>query len=144
MLGSRPTSVGKIRSRLPVSISASSFSRAGTRISPESCAAGTTPGGVAQTGLSRDGKSVFVHLPKLPAVHQLEVRHDFKLASGAAARGVAYFTIHQPHALDPVAAGFPQIDFSKMAKAAVREKEEQPTAAHGKNVAETTRCVVCH
>ena len=36
-------------------------------------AAGTTPWGVAQTVLSADKKSVFVHLPKLPAMAQLEV-----------------------------------------------------------------------
>lgn len=107
-------------------------------------AAGTTPWGVAQTVLSRDGKSVFVHLPKLPAVHQLELRHDFKLANGAAARGVVYFTIHEPRPLDPVAVGFPRIDFTKVATVVAREKEAPATAAMGKTVSETLGCVVCH
>ena len=107
-------------------------------------AAGTTPWGVAQTVLSADRKSVFVHLPKLPAVHQLELRHDFKLAGGAAASGVVYLTIHQPRPLDLVAAGFRGVDLAKTAPVAVKEKEEPATVAMGKTLSETLGCIACH
>ena len=107
-------------------------------------AAGTTPWGVAQTVLSRDGRSVFVHLPNLPPVMQLEVRHDFRLASGAAARGVAYFTIHEHRRLDLTSAGFPNVDLNKTAALVVREKEPPATAALGKSVAENLGCMACH
>jgi glucose/arabinose dehydrogenase len=106
--------------------------------------AGMTPWGVAQTVLSADGKSVFIHLPKLPAVHQLEVRHDFKLAGGAAARGVVYFTIHQPRPVDLFAAGFGRVDLSKTAAAIVKEKEEPATIAMGKTLSESLGCIACH
>lgn len=107
-------------------------------------AAGTTPWGIAQTVLSTDRKSVFIHLPKLPAVAQLEVRHDFKLAGGAAARGVVYFTIHQPRPLDLAAAGFPNVDLTKAAAVAVKEKEEPASVAMGKALSESLGCIACH
>ena len=106
--------------------------------------AGTTPLGVAQTVVSADRKSVFVHLPKLPAMAQLEVRHDFGLANGSAARGVVYFTIHQPRPLDLAKAGFAKVDLTKPAIAVARAKEEPPTAAQGKALAESIGCVACH
>jgi mono/diheme cytochrome c family protein len=106
--------------------------------------AGVTPWGVAQTVLSADRKSVFVHLPKLPAAAQLEVRHDFRLASGATARGVVYFTINQPRALDLAMAGFAGIDLAKQPIVAAKVKEAPATAAIGKTVAETMGCAACH
>ncbi len=107
-------------------------------------AAGSTPLGVAQAVLSADQKSVFVHLPKLPAVAQLEVRHDFRLVGGAAARGVVYFTVHQPRAVDLAAAGFRTVDLTKIAAAAVKEKEEPASIAQGKTLAESLGCIACH
>ena len=107
-------------------------------------AAGTTPWGVAQAVLSTDKKSVFVHLPKLPAMAQLEVRHDFRLANGAAARGVVYFTINQPRSLDLAAAGFSGVDLSRTASVAARAKEEPASVAIGKAVSESLGCVACH
>ncbi len=107
-------------------------------------AAGTTPWPVGQVVLSTDRKSVFIHLPKLPPVMELELRHDFRLADGTAARGYAYFTIHQPHALDLAQAGFPGIDLSKSVPTITVEKEEPPTLAAGKALAESLGCVACH
>jgi len=107
-------------------------------------AAGVTPWGVAQTVLSADRKSVFVHLPKLPAVAQLEVRHDFRLASGTAARGVVYFTIHQPRPLDLTKSGFAGVDLSKQPVVVARAKEELASVAIGKALAESVGCATCH
>ena len=106
--------------------------------------AGTTPFGIAQTVLSEDRKSVFVHLPHLPAMMQLEVRHDFILAAGAPARGTAYFTIHQPHAVDLAGEGFAHVDLGKKALMAAREVEAPPTVALGKGFSETMGCIACH
>ncbi len=106
--------------------------------------AGTTPWGVAQTVLSADGKSVFVHLPQLPAMAQLEVAHEFKLANGATARGVVYFTINQPHTVNLASVGFRGVDLTKAAQVVAREKEAPATIAQGKTIAETLGCAVCH
>lgn len=107
-------------------------------------AAGVTPWGGAQTVLSADGKSVFVHLPKLPAMAQLEVRHDLRLASGAVARGVVYFTINRPRVLDLAKAGFAGVDLTKQPVIAAKVKEEPASAALGKTIAETFGCAACH
>ena len=106
--------------------------------------AGVTPLGVAQAVLSADQKSVFIHIPALPAVMQLEVRHDFLLASGEAARGAAYFTIHQPHALDLASAGFANVDLTKQAATITLEKEEPPTVAIGQGLSVSLGCAACH
>ncbi len=106
--------------------------------------AGTTPWGVAQVVASQDRKSVFIHLPKLPAAHQVEVRHEFQLAGGAAARGVVFFTVHAPMQADLVALGFPRVDLAKTAAIVALEKEEPATAVAGKLVAETLGCIACH
>ncbi|MEO5959199.1 MAG: DUF6797 domain-containing protein [Opitutaceae bacterium] len=107
-------------------------------------AAGTTPWGVAQTVLSADRKSVFVHLPELPAAMQLEIRHDFRLADNTPARGVVYFTVHQPRALDLAPAGFAKIDLGKRAPVVVQAQLEPPSVVLGKAVSETLGCIVCH
>lgn len=106
--------------------------------------AGLTPWGVAQTVLSADRKTVFVHLPKLPAVAQLEVRHDFRLASGTAAQGVVYFTVNRPRPLDLRAAGFGGVDLTKQPVVAVPAQEAPASAAAGQAVAESLGCAACH
>jgi len=105
---------------------------------------GTTPWGVAQVVPSSDRRSVFVHLPGLPAAMQIEVRHDFLRADGVPARGEAFFTVHQPAPADLVAAGFPAIDFSRQAAAIAQIKEPPPTIDAGRTVAETLGCIACH
>ncbi len=107
-------------------------------------AAGTTPQGVAQTVLSADKKSVFIHIPKLPAMAQLEVRYDFKFANGTLARNAVYFTIHQPRPLDLVKAGFTGVDMNKAAVIAAVAKEPPATVAQGKALSESIGCVACH
>ena len=107
-------------------------------------AAGVTPWGVAQTALSTDRKSLFVHLPKLPAAAQVEVRHDLRLATGTAARGVVYFTIHQPRVLDLAAAGFAGVDLTKEPVNGTRAKIEPASAANGKMLADSLGCATCH
>jgi cytochrome c2 len=105
---------------------------------------GTATIGVGQTIASRDGRSVFVHLPGLPATMQVEVRHDFRLADGAPARGVVYFTIHEHRPLDFAAAGFPEVDLSRSRVVVAQQKEDPPSIAMGKAVAENLGCVACH
>ncbi len=105
---------------------------------------GATPWGITQAVLSVDRTRVFVHLAGLPKVQQLEVRHDFQLADGTAARGVAYFTIHEPRPFEPGAWGFGPVDLMKAPAVAAQTKEPSPTAAIGKEVAQNFGCVACH
>jgi mono/diheme cytochrome c family protein len=75
---------------------------------------------------------------------QVELRHDFQLASGTPARGQVYFTINEPRSLDLVAAGFGPIDFSKSVIVVTRAEEEIATPQLGKVLAETFGCIACH
>jgi hypothetical protein len=105
---------------------------------------GTNAIGVGQMIASVDGRSVFVHLPDLPEVMQLELRHEFRFVRGAAASGSVYFTINQPRPLDLAAEGFPNVDFSKSVVVFSRVEEEIATPQLGKTVAETFGCIGCH
>ncbi len=100
--------------------------------------------GVGQTVLSRDGRSVFIHVPQLRPTMQLEVRHDFLLARGEPARGAVFFTIHALRDLDLAAAGFPAIDRTRGAIATAPEKEPLPTVAQGRALTVSLGCIVCH
>jgi cytochrome c2 len=105
---------------------------------------GTTLLGVAQAVLSADRRAVFVHLPDLPPVMQLELQHEFGLASGAPARGVAYLTIHQPARVDLAGEGFPSVDLSVQSTVALRQPEEPASVIRGREVAEMFGCLACH
>ncbi len=104
--------------------------------------AGTTPWGIAQVVPSRDGRSVFVHLPGLPPAMQVEVRHDFRFADGTPARGAAYLTVHEAARAD--FAGFPEIDFAKEAAAIAVAKEPPPSIEAGRALSEALGCLACH
>ncbi|HRE83383.1 MAG TPA: c-type cytochrome [Opitutaceae bacterium] len=105
---------------------------------------GATRLGAAQVVLSRDQHSVFVHIPGLPKAMQLEVRHEFRFASGSPARGSVYATVHQAQEATEALAGFPPLDLSLRAVALAAEKEVPATSAAGKTVAESFGCLACH
>lgn len=105
---------------------------------------GTTPWPVGQVALGKDGRTVFVHLPDVPPVMQLEVRHDFRSAVGDELRGVVYFTVHQQTPLNLADLGLQNLDLSKSVAQVTRLKEEPATVAMGKALAESLGCAACH
>ena len=105
---------------------------------------GTNALPVGQVIASRDRKSVFIHLRNLPSVMQVELRHEFRLASGPAASGVVYFTVNQPHAFDLAAAGFDPVDLTKSVFVVTQAVEEVATPQLGKQLAENFGCIACH
>ncbi|WP_038158557.1 DUF6797 domain-containing protein [Verrucomicrobium sp. BvORR106] len=106
--------------------------------------AGMDPVGVSQAVVSKDRRSVFIHLPGLGPVMQLEVRHTFKLENGTPAEGVTYFTIHQPHAVNLAQSGFPSVDLTKTDIVSRPQIEGLPTEALGKVLSTTLGCIACH
>ena len=105
---------------------------------------GTVTLGVAQTIVSADRRHVFVHLPDFPATMQTEVRHDWQLSDGSPARGVAYFTVHEPASVDLAAAGFPNVDLTTTRVVVARQEQEPPSIERGRALAESLGCVGCH
>jgi glucose/arabinose dehydrogenase/cytochrome c2 len=106
--------------------------------------AGMDPVGVSQAVLSEDRKSVFIHLPELAAVMQLEIRHSFKLASGALAEGATYFTVHQPRKLDLRSAGFNKVDLSKTSFIVTHRTEGPASPELGQTLSVSMGCIACH
>ena len=105
---------------------------------------GTNAIGVGQIAATADRKSVFIHLPHLGRAMQVEVRHEFRLASGASASSVVYFTINEPRSLDLAAAGFGNIDLSKSHVVVTQRQEELASPALGKKLSESLGCAGCH
>ena len=99
---------------------------------------------VGQVLLSKDQKTVFIHLPGLEPVMQLEIGYDFRLLQGAEAAGSAYFTIHQPNPVSLAAAGFPGVDLSKSEPVVRVRKRQLPTREQGLLLAQKMGCIACH
>src|SRR5690606_34934131 len=71
---------------------------------------GAPPIGVGAVVASEDGRQVFIHLPDLPDVMQLEVRTHFRLSDGTPAESMNWFTIHQAVPVDLAKEGFGEVD----------------------------------
>jgi cytochrome c2 len=107
-------------------------------------APGLDPAPIGQVLLSNDRKTVFVHLPGLAPVMQLEVAHSFRFEGGEKAGGKVYFTIHQPHHADLEAAGFAEVDLSKSVPVMRVSKAEPPTKQRGQELSLSMGCIACH
>jgi cytochrome c2 len=105
---------------------------------------GIDPVPIGQVLLSADRKTVFIHLPGLAPVMQLEINHAFRFASGVKAEGKVYFTIHQPHVLDLASAGFKGVDLSQSVPIIRVPKAEPPTKQRGKELSVSMGCIACH
>ena len=105
---------------------------------------GLDPAPVGKVLLSTDRKTVFVHLPGLAPVMQLEVAHAFRFAGGEKAEGKVYFTIHQPHRADLASAGFAGVDLSKSVPVTRVSKAEPPTKQRGRELSLSMGCIACH
>ncbi|MGV3530850.1 MAG: c-type cytochrome, partial [Chthoniobacteraceae bacterium] len=99
-----------------------------------------------QVFLSRDERSVFVHMPSLKDTMQLEVRYDFQLSDGTPTKGPVYFTAR---ALEPMPweeLGF-EVQTPNPSRAIIRESPgvASPASADaGKEIAMRMGCIACH
>lgn len=105
---------------------------------------GSPPWGVGKLVLSKDGRSVFIHLPDLPEVMQVEVLTRFRLADGTEAPGRTYFTIHQHHNVKLADAGFGAVDLSDSVPYIAPLPEQDPSVELGRLLAESLGCTACH
>jgi len=96
--------------------------------------------------ISKDRKSVFVHIPGLKPTMQLELSHDFQVKGQKSGRRQVYFTVTKPVAADWGKLGFdpPVLDASLAAVRNAPGDELAPTAERGKEIATRYGCVACH
>lgn len=98
------------------------------------------------TFLSKDRKSVFVHIPGLKPTMQLELSHDFQVKGRKSGRRQVYFTVTAPAAADWGKLGFdpPVLDASLASVRNAPGDDAAPTAERGKEIATRYGCVACH
>ncbi len=94
---------------------------------------------------SKDGKSVFVHIPDLQPTMQLELTHPFKIAAAKDAPPPVYFTAADLLPAPWVELGFdpPQLEGS-VASVRATEADAEPTVGRGAEVAVRFGCTACH
>ncbi|MEK7951263.1 c-type cytochrome [Luteolibacter soli] len=107
---------------------------------------GSDPVATGGTFLSKDGKSVFIHIPDLKPTMQLEVSHRFCVKGGKDQVRSVFFTVSAPPAATWAALGFdaPKLDASAASVHASPTANATPTAELGKELATRYGCIACH
>lgn len=102
--------------------------------------------GTAMTLLSRDGRSVFLHIPGLKPTMQLEVAHGLKTGGVGAVVPVVYFSAAELSPLPWEELGFDQPNLEGMVAVLWDDGavEVEPSAEFGREIATRFGCVACH
>ncbi|CAN5429133.1 hypothetical protein BH23VER1_BH23VER1_15490 [soil metagenome] len=112
---------------------------------------GTDPLFIHSVLLSPDRQGVFLAIPNMIPIDQLEVAYTLASARGHPIDGAAYFTPRSLPPLRPAAAGFAPVDFDALfagdptpRAAATTAAPEPASARRGKDLYSTYGCVACH
>lgn len=125
------------------------YKRSGSYGSPRLKRDGSTGADPVATGatiLSKDRKSVFIHIPGLKPTMQLELSCSFAPAGVKAEPRSVFFTVAAPSPADWAALGFdpPQLAGSVAAVHSNAPADGKPTADWGKDLATRYGCIACH
>lgn len=107
---------------------------------------GADPVATGGTFLSKDGKSVFIHVPGLKATMQLEISHRFHGKGGKAEPRSVFFTVASPGPAEWGWLGFdpPVLDASIAAVHGATPAGAKPGAELGKELSTRYGCIACH
>lgn len=107
---------------------------------------GADPVATGGTFLSKDGKSVFIHVPGLKATMQLEISHRFHCKGSKAEPRSVFFTVASPEPAEWGKLGFetPVLDASIAAVHGAIPAGAKPTAELGKELSTRYGCIACH
>lgn len=107
---------------------------------------GADPVATGGTFLSKDGKSVFIHIPGLRPTMQLEISHRFHVKGGKDEPRSVFFTVSAPPSAAWAALGFdvPKLDATAAGVHGSATANATPTAELGKELASRYGCVACH
>ena len=94
--------------------------------------------------VSLDGRSVFVAVPGMTPVMQMQVGWSLATAAGAPFEESASFTPYELPAFDPRAEGFGEVTIELTATTAVEQPKGPVSAAEGRLVYERVGCMACH
>lgn len=107
---------------------------------------GTDPVATGGTFLSKDGRSVFIHVPGLKATMQLEIAHRFHAKGAKPETRPVFFTVDDPPAAEWPRLGFdpPGLDPSLVAVRGTMPAGSKPSAELGRELSQRYGCIACH
>ncbi len=107
---------------------------------------GTDPVATGGTFLSKDGRSVFIHVPGLKATMQLEIAHRFHAKGAKPETRPVFFTVDDPPAAEWPRLGFdtPRFDPSLVAVRGTMPAGSKPSAELGRELSQRYGCIACH
>ncbi|SHG07186.1 Cytochrome c2 [Fodinibius roseus] len=101
--------------------------------------------------LSDDRKAVFLAIPDMREVMQMEISYDLKAADGTVMDDALWFTVNDVEEPDPEVAGFSGLDIGSLAfededktQKAANKPEKPASAARGKELYQRLGCMGCH
>ncbi|WP_185958420.1 c-type cytochrome [Fodinibius sediminis] len=99
--------------------------------------------------LSDDRKAVFLAMPKMEKVMQMQVSFDLETADGAPISDDLWFTVTDIEKLDQVAAGFGEVDLDALSieedtSLAAGRPAEPASAGEGEELFQQLGCMGCH
>lgn len=99
--------------------------------------------------LSDDRKAVFLSIPNMEEVMQMEVSYDLKTADGTMMDDDLWFTVNDVEEPDLMAEGFSNLDIGELtvdddAQIAANEPEKPASAAQGEELFQRLGCMGCH
>ena len=108
-----------------------------------------TPGidrhGVSAAYLSRDGRGVFVAVPDIKPVMQMQIGWSLATAEGVKFQENAYFTPYELVSFDPVKEGFGEVTLDLTARAVDDKPAVVPiTVDEGRRLSQLYGCIACH
>jgi putative heme-binding domain-containing protein len=108
--------------------------------------AGTEMMGISSVKLSEDRKSVFLGIPNMRTVMQIEVRYDLALDDRTPFQHQTFLTAHALRKLDLVEIGFANsvVDLDSVPLPVRPTVEVTPTAAQGATLYTQLGCIGCH
>ncbi len=104
---------------------------------------------VYSTHLSQDKKSVFVVVPDIREVQQMELSYDLQTTDGTNISDEFWFTVNDVEEADFLAEQFPSLNIEEQlsgqtSQAAVQQAEMPATVDRGRSLFERTGCIACH
>ena len=99
--------------------------------------------------LSDDGKGVFLAIPNIEEVQQMEISYNLTASDGHSMNDSFWFTVHHVDSMDLLAEGFSDIDVDELstdvsAREALDENGEPVTMERGKGLFQRSGCMGCH
>lgn len=104
---------------------------------------------VLETSLSKDKKKIFLLIPDLELVDQMEIYYKIRAAEGKALNDGVWFTVNCLDELDPSSLGFADINLSKLNISreeldSMIQNEPPVTVESGKEIFKKMGCIGCH